>query len=197
MFRVDIADFTHLETPRLLIRRLSLADAQDIYEISSDDAVSRYVLWSTHRSIADSRAFLKQALRRYRTGEPATWAIQLKESGRVIGTIGFVEMSREDSSAEVGYSLGRAYWNRGYATEALRAVIAFGMEKMRLNRIEAQYDVDNPASGRVMEKAGMVPEGILRQRFCNKGRYVDVCLCAILQRDYRAQKAAAQAQQNG
>lgn len=189
MFRADLANFTPLETERLLIRPLTLADAQDIYQISSDDAVSRYVLWDTHRSIADSRAFIKQTLRQYRMGEPSSWAIQSKETGRVIGTIGFVSISREHACAEVGYSLGRPHWNRGYATEALRSLISYGMETMHLNRIEALYDLNNPASGRVMQKAGMLREGILRQKVYNKGHYVDVCICSILSREYRTRKA--------
>lgn len=191
MYRTELTDFPGLETERLLIRPLTLSDTTDIYQISSDSMVSRYVLWETHRSVMDSRAFIKQLLRQYRLGEPASWGIQLKKSGHVIGTIGFVALSREHSCGEVGYSLSRAHWNNGYATEALRALIAYGMETLRLNRIEAQYDIHNPASGRVMEKAGMQREGVLRQRLCNKGRFVDVCQCAILSCDYFTKKDPA------
>ncbi len=190
MYRSDLANFPGIQTERLLIRPLAMADASDIFQISSDSQVSRYVLWETHRNIGDSRAFLRQLLRQYRLGEAASWGIQLMESGHIIGTIGFVAISREHSCGEVGYSLGRAHWGQGYATEALKAVIAYGMEQMHLNRIEAQYDVDNPASGRVMEKAGMQREGVLRQRLCNKGRFIDVCQCAILSSDYFQNKRA-------
>ena len=90
----------------------------------------------------------------------------------------------DNSSAEVGYSLSRDFWNRGIMTEALRAVIGHGFGNMNLNRIEAQHETGNPASGAVMRKCGMQREGTLRQRLYNKGRYVDVELYAILRRDY-------------
>jgi ribosomal-protein-alanine N-acetyltransferase len=92
----------------------------------------------------------------------------------------YAESSR---SAEVGYSFSREFWNRGYATEALRAVLASAFESLPLNRVEAQHDLRNPASGRVMEKCSMTFEGILRQRICNKGEFIDVALYAILRRD--------------
>lgn len=84
----------------------------------------------------------------------------------------------------MGYSLSRAYWNRGYMSEALRAVLDFGFTKLNLNRIEAQHECDNPASGHVMKNAGMRHEGTLRERIYNKGRYADVELYAIVRRDF-------------
>ena len=88
------------------------------------------------------------------------------------------------SSAEVGYSLSRAHWNHGYMSEALNAIVEFGFTKLGLNRIEAQHESDNPASGHVMANAGMKFEGTLRQRIYNKGRYADVDLYAIVRSDF-------------
>ena len=90
----------------------------------------------------------------------------------------------DNRSAEVGYSLSRAYWNQGLMSDALSAVVEFGFEKLGLNRIEAQHECDNPASGRGMQHAGMRHEGTLRQRIYNKGRYVDVDLYAIIRSDF-------------
>ena len=180
--------FSHLptlETERLILRPLRMSDAKDLFSYARDPQVSRHVLWDTHESLSDSRQFLRAAIRQYRRGQPSSFAIALKDSGRMIGTIGFMWINVEYKSAEVGYSLSREYWNRGIMTEALRRVVAFGFEEMRLNRIEAQHEVDNPASGRVMLHAGMRYEGTLRQRLKNKGKYVDVALYAILKNDPR------------
>ncbi len=174
-----------LETPRLWLRRMTLADADDIFAYSRDPEVSRHVLWDAHRSIHDSRAYLRYIQRQYRAGEPSSWGIESKETGHLIGTIGFMWWNREYHSAEVGYSLSRAQWNKGLMTEALREVIRFGFDEMALHRIEAQHETDNPSSGRVMEKAGMRKEGVLRGRLFNKGRYVDVALYAILRDETR------------
>ena len=123
-------------------------------------------------------------LRRYRLGEPSSWGIVWKETGRVIGTIGFMWIQEENASAEVGYSLARPFWNRGIMTEALSMVLDFGFRRLGLNRIEAQHETDNPASGAVMRKAGMLYEGTLRQRLCNKGKFVDVALYAALRSEF-------------
>ena len=169
-----------LETPRLVIRRMAMADAEDIYEYGRDPEVSRHVLWDAYRSLGEARMYLKYVQRQYRLNEPASWGIELKATGRLIGTIGFMWWNQEYRSAEVGYSLSRAYWNQGLMTEALGAVIKFGFEEMNLNRIEAQHETTNPASGRVMEKVGMKKEGVLRQRLRNKGKFVDVALYSVL-----------------
>ena len=180
--------FSHLprlETARLILRPLTMKDAQDMYAYAQDPEVSRHVLWDAHQSLGESRRFLRFALRQYRKGQPGSFAITLRDSGRMIGTVGFMWVNVDYRSAEVGYSLSREYWNRGIMTEALRAVIAFGFDELELNRIEAQHETDNPASGRVMAHVGMRYEGTMRQRLKNKGRFVDVAVYAILRGDPR------------
>jgi len=174
-----------IDTQRLTLRRMTMADAEDVFAYSSDPEVSRHVLWDAHRSVHESRAYLRYILKQYRANEPSSWGIELLGTGRMIGTIGFMWWNREYRSAEVGYSLAREYWNHGLMTEALRAAIRFGFDEMQLHRIEAQHETSNPASGRVMEKVGMRKEGVLRGRLYNKGRFVDVALYAILRGDPR------------
>ncbi|MBQ7455814.1 MAG: GNAT family N-acetyltransferase, partial [Clostridia bacterium] len=142
-----------------------------------------HVLWETHESLRHTRRVLRAALRQYRTGQPASFAIERKSDRRVIGTIGFMWINCDHRSGEVGYSLARDCWNQGLCTEALAAVLRFGFDTLGLHRIEAQHEVDNPASGRVMEKCGMRLEGTLRGRVFNKGRFSDVRLYAILRTD--------------
>lgn len=173
-----------LETERLRLRKLTMHDARDIYHYSRDPEVARHVLWDAHRNIGDSRAYLRYMLRRYRLHEPASWGIEYRKTGAIIGTIGFMWIQTENAAAEIGYSLSREFWNQGMMTEALRAIIAYGFTALNLNRIEAQHEVTNPASGAVMRKCHMIKEGTLRSRLLNKGKFVDVDLYAILKRDF-------------
>ena len=175
-----------LETGRLTLRPLRMRDAADIYAYASDPEVARYVLWEPHTSLAETRSYIRCMRGLYRRGLPSSWAVALRDSGRVIGTVGLMWYSDQNRSAEVGYSFARKDWNRGYATEALRAVLASVFASLPVNRVEAQHDVRNPASGRVMEKCGMKKEGILRQRILNKGEYVDVALWSLLRSDLEA-----------
>lgn len=178
--------FGHLPnivTDRLVIRAARMSDSQDIYEYSRDPEVARHVMWDAHRSIHQTRAYVRFLIKQYRNCSPSTFVIALKDTGKVIGTIGFMWVQPDNRAAEVGYSLSREYWNRGIMSEALRAVLIFGFKKLNLNRIEAQHECDNPASGRVMQKVGMRYEGTLRERIYNKGRYVDVSLYSALKKD--------------
>ena len=172
-----------LDTKRLRLRPLSMRDEKDMYRYASDPAVSRHVLWDAHESPRDTRSALRSAIRQYRSGSPGSFAIERRSDRRMIGTIGFMWVNTEHRSAEVGYSLARDCWNQGYATEALAAVLRFGFDTLRLNRIEAQHETSHPASGRVMQKCGMTYEGTLRSRVFNKGHFSDVRLYAILRSD--------------
>lgn len=174
-----------LETERLILRRIVMSDAKDIFAYSSDEEVARHVLWSAQKNISEAKFYCKYMQRRYKSDEPSSWGIIEKKTNRLVGTIGFMAYSEENNSVEIGYSLAHWLWNGGYMTEALARVIDYTFDAMDINRIEAQHELTNPASGRVMEKCGMRKEGELRQRLYNKGRYVDVALYAILKGDPR------------
>ena len=179
--------FSHLpvlETDDLILRRPARKDAKDIFRYASDEEVARYVLWEPHRCLAETRAFVRDLRFRVRSGYPSSWVVVLRETDTVIGTIGFVWYSTDNNAAELGYSFSREYWNHGYATQALQAVIDSVFSSLPLNRLEAQHDVRNPASGRVMQKCGLTQEGILRGRIMNKGEYIDTALYSILRSDW-------------
>ena len=177
-------DMPRLETPRLILRRLEMRDAPDLFDYSRDPQVAKHVLWDAQTSVSEARAYVRYMLRRYRAGEPASWGIEEKETGRVVGTIGYMWYQRDNNACEVGYSLARRRWNRGYMTEALAEVLRFSFEELGVHRVEAQHEVENAASGAVRRKCGMRKEGTLRGRLYNKGRYVDVDLYAMLREDY-------------
>ena len=174
-----------VETERLILRKMRMSDAAGVHRYAKDPEVARHVLWEAHRSLWETRAYIRFLLYQYRNGDPGSWAIVLRESGKVIGTIGYMNYSPDNATVEVGYSLSREHWGKGLMTEALRAVIGESFRVLQLHRIEAMHFTDNPASGRVMEKCGMRKEGELRQRLYNKGKFADVALYAILRSDPR------------
>lgn len=178
-----------LTTPRLTLRRMTMGDAQDIFEYSRDKEVARHVLWSAQTSLREAKDYCRYMMRRYRADQPASWGIVLSDTGKLVGTIGYMNHDEDNQSVELGYSLARELWNKGYMTEALARVIDYTFSELDVNRIEAQHELENPASGRVMEKCGMRREGVLRQRLYNKGRFVDVALYAVLREDVRPKTA--------
>jgi RimJ/RimL family protein N-acetyltransferase len=117
------------------------------------------------------------------SGRAAIFAISLKRTGLVLGAIG-LEIEVADERAELGYWIDPAFWSRGYASEAAQAVVEFGFRQLGLNRIMAEHMVHNPASGRVLEKVGFRPEGLLRQHARKWGRFYDVAVLGLVREDW-------------
>lgn len=113
----------------------------------------------------------------------AALAIELRNEATLVGTVG-LRIDRNVNMAELGYWIGKPYWNLGFATEAVVAILAFGFDELRLNRIQAGHMARNPASGWVMEKAGMILEGTTRQAAVKWGRYEDLVSYGILREDW-------------
>lgn len=150
-----------LETPRLLLRPFREDDVQAVYDYSSEPEVGLNAGWKPHESLTESQDILHLMF----LGQPTVWAVERREDGRLMGSIGLIgDGARQYGSAKsLGYALGTAYWGRGYMTEAVRAVTRFGFEKMLLDLISATCYPDNLRSRRVLEKCGFIYEGTLHR----------------------------------
>ena len=175
-----------LETERLILRKLTLEDAQDMFEYASDDEVTQYLIWDTHKTIGDSQGFIQFTLGRYERDEAGDWGIVLREAGRLIGSVGFAGCDMKNRRAEIGYVLSKPFWGQGIMPEAVKQILQFGFEEMGLNRIESCHFQPNEKSGRVMQKVGMSFEGIARERIFAKGKYWDIKQYAILRAELPA-----------
>ena len=177
-------DLPAVATDRLLLRKLEEGDLADLFAYASDPEVAKHTSWPAHKTIEDSREFLNYVLGLYRQAEVAPWGVVFE--GKLVGTCGFLDWYLHSSWAEIGYALSSGYWGRGLMTEAVRAVISFGFRTMSLNRIQGRCEVENVASIRVMEKAGMKLEGVLREHVYSEGRFLDIGMYAILRREWKA-----------
>ena len=152
-----------IETDRLVLRRFRSEDAEDMYENwASDPEVTRFLTWPTHSDVDVSKAVLADWIPKYKDGGFFNWAMEYKDTGKVIGNISVVRLIESINAAEMGYCMSRAYWGQGLMPEALKAVMDYLFDVVGLNRVAACHDANNPKSGRVMDKAGMKLEGILR-----------------------------------
>ena len=173
-----------IETDRLLFRPMQIRDAEDMFEYSSKESVTRYLLWSPHESVDYTRRYLIFVKKQYSQGLFYDWAVILKDTGKMIGTGGFTTIDGRHQSAEIGYVLNDDYWGKGSGSEIARELLCFGFNYLGLNRIQARYMVGNEASRRVMEKNGMQFEGVARNLMYVKGSFRDIGCCAILKEDY-------------
>jgi [ribosomal protein S5]-alanine N-acetyltransferase len=150
-----------IETERLVLRPPRFEDAEDIFNsYAADEEVTRYLMWRPNTSIEETEEFLRRIVDFPEDGSRLTWAITLRGDDTIRGMI---ELRSQAYKADVGYVLERSLWGHGYMSEALSAVLDYAFENPRMYRVWAVCDVDNIASARVMEKAGMRFEGILRR----------------------------------
>ena len=173
-----------IETCRLILRRFTDGDAEDMFNNwASDPKVTQFLTWPAHPNVEVTRRIVADWVSHYEDGSTFNWAVEWKETGRVIGGIAVVRLEETIDEAEIGYCLSRSFWGRGIMPEALRAVMDYLFDTAGINRITASHDIRNPKSGRAMEKAGMRKEGIRRQGGRNIGGICDMACYAMLRSD--------------
>lgn len=178
-----------IETDRLTLRKFTLDDAEDLFNNWANDVeVAKFLTWPTHSNIEISKSLITMWVDKYNDDKYYQWCIELKENKQAIGSISVVNMNEKVASVEIGYCIGQKYWNKGITSEALAALIKFLFEEVKVNRIEARHDPNNPNSGKVMLKCGLQYEGTRRKADKNNMGIVDVALYGILADDYYSKR---------
>lgn len=174
-----------LKTDRLILRKFQESDAQTMFDNwASDDDVTRHMTWKTHESIDVTKEILALWLKDQESERFYHWGITLKENGLLIGSIGVLNGNDVSRKGSLGYCIGKPWWHQGIVPEAVSAVLDYMFDEIGIERIEAYHHIENPASGRVMQKCGMQHEGLGR-KFApdNTGKLVDCHLYAIIDTD--------------
>jgi len=148
-----------METERLILRPWRDSDAEALYKYASDPDVGPRAGWPPHQSVQDSLEVIRTFF-----NNDHTWALELKETGEPIGCIGYYTYGESnikigENDAELGYWIAKPYWNKGLCTEALRVMIDYCLNVKGFKVLWSDFFVDNPASGRVMEKCGFRDTG--------------------------------------
>ena len=157
-----------LETDRLILRPITLADAEDLFEYASDPENTKHT-FPTHQSIEETQWVIANL---FMASPLGNFAIELKKNGKMIGTCD-LRVNEGEKSAELAYAINKKYWGNGYAPEAAKRLLELAFNDLKIERLWAKFSSQNPASGRVMEKIGMEKEGILRHTKNLCGDFVD------------------------
>jgi [ribosomal protein S5]-alanine N-acetyltransferase len=170
--------FPLLHTERLALIPIRQHHLPDLFALFSNEEVTRFYNLVPLKAPADAQKILDHFQSRYATKSGIRWGISLG-ADRIIGTLGFNNFTANHRS-NIGYDLLPQYWNKGFMTEALRAIIAFGFEQLGVNRIEAEVMPGNLSSEKVLEKLGFVKEGLLRDWMLFDGKHFDMHMFALL-----------------
>jgi RimJ/RimL family protein N-acetyltransferase len=173
-----------LKTERLILRPFTLKDSKRVQELAGDPSISDTTLnipYPYENGIAE--IWISNHEEKFKKKEALVLAITTRNEDNLIGAVS-LKINTDFNNAELGYWIGKDYWNNGFATEAVNAVLEFGFNEFLLNKIYAHYLARNPSSGKVMQKVGMVKEGLFKQHIIKNGIYEDIIHFAILRDDY-------------
>ncbi|KZE69240.1 alanine acetyltransferase [Fictibacillus phosphorivorans] len=175
--------FPIIETERLILREVTLKDAEDMLTYLSDPDVVKHMGLEPYQTVEDVQSEIQWYQSIVKEGSGVRWGITLRNSGKVIGSCGFLNRAPKHFRAEVGFELSKQYWGKGIASEALEAVVKFGFKHMELERIEALIEPGNTSSQMLVEKTGFVREGLLRHYEYTCGKFDDLLIYSILKGD--------------
>ncbi|MFO1506769.1 MAG: GNAT family protein [Lysobacterales bacterium] len=189
MSTVAIPAVPELAGPRVRLRALGAGDVDALFALHSDPEVMRYWSYPPWRERAEAEAHVVRIARERESTETYPWATTLHGDDTLIGTVTLFGIHREHLRAVLGYALARRHQGRGLASEAVGLAIAFAFGPLGLERIEADIDPDNVASCRLVERAGFLREGYLRERWRVGGGVQDTALYGLLRRDWIARRS--------
>lgn len=157
-----------LQTDRLLLRPFCKEDTKDVFECwESDPDVAKYMFWTSHNDIKKTEKWIEFEMEQIKKTDWYRFAIVIKNTNELVGTV-LIYYEDEVASWEIGYNLGKRYWSRGYATEAIKKVIEFATQELNVTEIVGRFAKENPTSGNVMKKAGFLYEKEISY-VCNNG----------------------------
>jgi RimJ/RimL family protein N-acetyltransferase len=173
-----------LLTPRLRLRPFRANDARAVAALCAEREIAATTLLIPHPyGLGDAKAWIAGHAPAFAEGKRVDFAVALRAEGTLVGAAG-LRLEPDHNRAELGYWIGKAHWNMGFATEAARAVLGFGFRICRLHRIYAHHMASNPASGEVLLKLGMRYEGRVRQHVLKWDRYEDILIFGILRPEW-------------
>lgn len=150
----------NIETKRLILRTPLSADADLIFAIYAQDSeVTKFLIWHPHKNVEETQAFVERCIQGWKDESSFAWVVIRKEDNALIGMI---ELRIDNGQADFGYVLARDAWGQGYATEMAKAVVSWALSQPEIQRIWATCDCENIASARVLEKAGLKFEKVLK-----------------------------------
>jgi len=173
-----------LKSARLQIRLVAESDLRDLLAVNGDSEVTRFLPYAAWNSMADADAWYKRMSGMQAAGSALQFVVAEQRTGTAVGTCLLFRFEETSARAELGYALGRAHWGKGYMGEALAALIDCAFGSMALRRLEAEVDPGNLSSGRLLKRLGFTREGLLRQRWVDKGKAHDVETYGLLRDEW-------------
>lgn len=179
---------TIFQTPRLILRELEEADHANILKFANDESIKRHLDFGSIATDAGARAYIESALGSCQRTPRNSYKLAMSVAPNT-DLVGSCWLDIEDlcsRNATIGYFVSKEYWGSGYGTEMIHGLVEFAFNTLKLHRLYANCDANNAASRRLLEKAGMQQEGLLREHCLRSSGWTDVCMYGMLRSDRTA-----------
>ena len=180
MLDLNFSPFPVIETERLVLREITDGDLAEIFYQRSDPQMMKYVDRKPASSMQDASDFLGRVQAALVSNDGITWGIALKNEPKLIGNMGLWRVDKEHHRAELGYVLHPEHQSKGYASEAMKAVLHYGFHTMKLHSVEANVNPNNAASIKLLERNGFIREAYFKENYFFDGRYLDSAIYSLI-----------------
>lgn len=183
MLELNFSPFPILITERLILRKVEMSDAPEIFFQRSDENMIQYLDRASAKSIDEAITFIKLITDNESKNESVTWALTLKGDNKLIGTICFWRIVPEHFRAEIGYVLHTIYQGKGLMQEAMESVLQYGFSTMKLHSVEANVNPKNTASINLLERNGFIKEAYFKENYFYNGQFLDSAIYSLIAPD--------------
>lgn len=185
MLNLNFNPFPVLTTERLVLRNVERSDVKEMFFQRSDESVMKYIDRERAKTEAEALAFIEMLLGLVEKNESITWAITLKGNDKLLGTICYWNIQKENDRAEVGYALHPEVQGKGIMQEALTCILDYGFTILNLHSVEANVNPGNEASIRLLERNNFVREGYFKENYYYNGKFLDSAIYSLLVQHHR------------
>ncbi|HTL81157.1 MAG TPA: GNAT family protein [Bacteroidia bacterium] len=185
MLTPNFTPFPVLETPRLLLRRMTNDDAPAHFLTRTDPEGMKYLDREMAKDVSEIHDMVKLIDNNLANNLAINWAMEIKETGEFIGSMGYYRNDFNNHRGEIGYQIARRFWRKGYSSEAMQAILSYGFEVIGFHSVMADINPANDASRALLEKFGFRQEAYFRQNHYFKGKFGDSAIYCLLQSEFK------------
>ena len=180
MVEFNFNPFPVLQTERLNLRQITLADAGDFFALRTNKEATKYINKPLHKTVSETEELIKKVELGIQANETISWAITLKENPKLIGSVSYHKTNRANYRAEIGYMILPEHWNKGFVSEAVKVVLDYGFKRMNLHSIEANINPNNLVSAKLLKKFGFIKEAYFKENYFYNGKFLDTEIYSLL-----------------
>ncbi len=182
MLEFNLNSFPTLRTERLILREITLNDAEDFFVLRKNKEAMKYIDKPLHKSVSETQELIQKIIDDIKNNETIAWAISLKGNQKLIGTIGYHRIQKEHHRGEIGYMISPEYWNKGLVSEALVKVLEYGFTQMKFHSIEGVINPNNLISAKLLKKFGFIKEAYFKENYFFEGKFLDTEIYSLLRK---------------